>query len=42
MKLGRLAEGEIPQIGEPIEKLAQPYEWPPQLEQLLMPARAVA
>jgi uncharacterized protein (DUF362 family) len=40
MKLGRLDEAAIPQIGEPIEKLAQAYEWPPKLETLLMPAKA--
>jgi uncharacterized protein (DUF362 family) len=40
MKLGRLDEGAIPQIGEPIEKLAQAFEWPPKLETLLMPAKA--
>jgi uncharacterized protein (DUF362 family) len=42
MKLGRLSEAEIPQIGEPIEKWAQAYEWPPQMERLLMPAKSVA
>ncbi|HJZ93510.1 MAG TPA: DUF362 domain-containing protein [Gemmataceae bacterium] len=42
MKLGRLAEAEIPQIGDSISKWAQPYEWPPQLEKLLIPAKAVA
>jgi uncharacterized protein (DUF362 family) len=42
MKLGRVAEADIQQIGEPIEKLAQPYEWPPKLEKQLMPAKGVA
>jgi uncharacterized protein (DUF362 family) len=42
MKLGRWSENEIPQIGESIEKLAQPYEWPPQLERQLIPAKDVA
>jgi uncharacterized protein (DUF362 family) len=42
MKLGRVAEADIPQIGEPIEKLAQPYEWPPKLEKQLLPAKGAA
>jgi uncharacterized protein (DUF362 family) len=42
MKLGRLAEAEIPQVGEPIEKWAQAFEWPPQLEKHLMPAKGAA
>ena len=42
MKLGRLAEADIPQIGEPIEKLAQAFEWPPQLEKQLLPAKGAA
>jgi uncharacterized protein (DUF362 family) len=42
LKLGRLAEAEIPQIGEPIEKWAQAYEWPPQIEKWLLPARGAA
>lgn len=39
MKLGRLREAEIPQIGEPIEKWAQAYEWPPKIESQLMPEK---
>ena len=42
MKLGRLTEAEIPQIGEPIEKWAQAFEWPPKIEKHLMPAKATA
>jgi hypothetical protein len=42
MKLGRLAEAAIPQIGDPIEKWAQAYEWPPQLETQLVPVRGAA
>jgi uncharacterized protein (DUF362 family) len=42
MKLGRLAEAAIPQIGEPIEKWAQAYAWPPKIEKLLLPARGAA
>ncbi len=40
MKLGRMAEADIPQIGEPIEKWAQAYEWPPKLEMQLLPPRS--
>ena len=36
-KLGRINEADIPQIGEPIAKLAQAFEWPPKIEKLLMP-----
>jgi uncharacterized protein (DUF362 family) len=42
MKLGRIAESEIQQIGEPIEKWAQAYEWPPMLEKQLIPANSAA
>jgi uncharacterized protein (DUF362 family) len=42
MKLGRLAEAEIPQIGEPIEKWAQAYEWPPKVEQFLIKDKSAA
>jgi hypothetical protein len=42
MKLGRVAEADIQQIGEPIEKLAQPYEWPPKLEKQLIPDKGAA
>ena len=42
MKLGRLAEAEIPQIGEPIEKWAQAYEWPPGIEGFLIKAKGAA
>jgi uncharacterized protein (DUF362 family) len=41
-KLGRLAEADIPQIGEAVEKHALAYEWPPKLEKLLMPVKAAA
>ncbi len=36
-KLGRIKEDEIPQIGEPIAKLAQAFEWPPNIEPQLVP-----
>jgi uncharacterized protein (DUF362 family) len=42
MKLGRLAEAAISQIGEPIEKWAQPYEWPPKVEQFLVKDKSAA
>lgn len=40
VKLGRLAEATIQQVGESIESMAQEYEWPPQLEKQLMPVNA--
>jgi uncharacterized protein (DUF362 family) len=42
MRLGRLAEGDIPQIGEAIESLAQAYVWPPKIEKWLLPVKAAA
>jgi uncharacterized protein (DUF362 family) len=36
-KLGRLAEGQIEQIGEPIAALAQSFAPPPRFERLLLP-----
>jgi hypothetical protein len=42
MKLGRLAKDTIQQIGEPIEKWAQNYEWPPKLEGNLIATKQVA
>jgi len=36
MKLGRLAEADIPQIGETIAAMAQDYAWPPGMEKMLM------
>ena len=41
-KLGRIAAADIPQLGEPIEALAQPFEWPPKLEKQLLPAKDAA
>lgn len=35
-KLGRVKEAEIPQLGEPIAKLAQVWEWPPKVEKQLL------
>lgn len=35
-KLGRLAEGEIPQLGEPIAGLAQPFETLPEFRKLYL------
>ena len=37
-RLGRLAEAQVEQLGEPIIKLAQSFELPPQVEKRLMPA----
>jgi uncharacterized protein (DUF362 family) len=42
MKLGRIAETDIPQIGEPIDRWAQAFEWPPQLEKQLLPVKGAA
>lgn len=42
MKLGRIAAAEIQQVGEPIEKWAQAYEWPPKIEAQLMPVKDAA
>ena len=36
-RLGRIKEAEIPQLGEPIAKLAQGWEWPPKVEKQLLP-----
>ena len=38
MKLGRLAEADIPQIGESIASMALDYARPPKFESLMMPA----
>lgn len=37
MRLGRLAEAEIPQLGESIAALAQKFELPPMIERELLP-----
>lgn len=37
-RLGRLAETDIPQLGEPIRSLAQQFEMPPGIEKQLIPA----
>lgn len=42
MKLGRLAEAEIPQIGESIASMALDYAWPPKIESLMMPVKPAA
>ena len=34
---GLINEADIPQIGEPIAKLAQSFEWPPKVEKQLLP-----
>jgi uncharacterized protein (DUF362 family) len=39
-RLGRMKEEEIPQLGEPIEKLAKAFELPPKIEGMLMPVAA--
>ena len=36
-RLGRLAERDIPQLGESIKSLATPFEWPPGIEGHLLP-----
>jgi uncharacterized protein (DUF362 family) len=36
-RIGRLAEAEIPQLGEPIAALAQKFEMPPLIERELLP-----
>lgn len=41
-KLGRIKEEEIPQIGEPIAKLAQTFEMPPKIEKQLVPVPKTA
>jgi uncharacterized protein (DUF362 family) len=41
-KLGRINEAEIPQLGEPIAKLAQVFELPPKIEKMLMPVSKTA
>jgi uncharacterized protein (DUF362 family) len=38
-RLGRINAGEIPQLGETIESLAQAFEWPPEIEKELLPAK---
>jgi uncharacterized protein (DUF362 family) len=39
LKLGRIAEADIPQLGEPIAKLAQVFELPPKIEKMLIPLK---
>ena len=41
-RLGRVAEAEIPQIGEPIAKLAKFFEWPPKIEKQMLPETKTA
>jgi uncharacterized protein (DUF362 family) len=36
-RLGLLKEEQIPQLGEPIASLAQPFAWPPKIEKQLLP-----
>ncbi|MBX9580515.1 MAG: DUF362 domain-containing protein [Gemmataceae bacterium] len=36
-RLGRLAEADIPQLGESIKSMASPFEWPPGIEKHLLP-----
>jgi uncharacterized protein (DUF362 family) len=38
MRVGRLAEAEIPQLGEPIAALAQTFALPPMIDRELLPA----
>jgi uncharacterized protein (DUF362 family) len=40
MRVGRLAEAEIPQLGEPIAALAQTFALPPMIDRELLPAEA--
>jgi len=35
-RIGRMAEAEIPQLGETIASLAQKFEWPPMIERELL------
>jgi uncharacterized protein (DUF362 family) len=42
MRLGRLDEANIPQLGEQIATLAQAYEPPPKFENLLLPVKTAA
>jgi uncharacterized protein (DUF362 family) len=39
-RLGQIAEAQIPQLGEPIAKLARTFELPPQIERHLLPGPA--
>jgi uncharacterized protein (DUF362 family) len=39
-KLGRLNAADVPQLGEPVERLAQPFELPPKIEKQLNRKRA--
>jgi len=41
-RVGRLAEAEIPQVGEPVAAHAQQFEWPPQVEEQLIPVPTIA
>jgi uncharacterized protein (DUF362 family) len=41
-RLGVLREDAIPQLGEPIGSLAQPFELPPKVDLQLLPAREPA
>jgi len=41
-RVGRLAEAEIPQVGEPVAAHAQQFEWPPQVEEQLIPVPKIA
>ena len=37
-RLGRLAAADIPQLGEPVEALAQRFALPPGVDKMLLPA----
>ena len=41
-RVGRIAEAEIPQIGEPLAALAQQFELPPLIERELLPLPKIA
>ncbi len=41
-RLGRLKEADIPQLGEPIAALATAFEWPPRIEEHLIPPAQAA
>jgi uncharacterized protein (DUF362 family) len=41
-RVGRMAEAEIPQLGETVAAVAQRFEWPPRVEEQLIPAPKIA
>jgi hypothetical protein len=41
-RLGRMNEADIPQLGESIASVATEFEWPPKIEQHLIPVEKAA